>query len=122
MTGAFVTDMCDASGSLLLDVARRQWSARILDACGIRERQLPRLLEGNQVSGALLPHIAREWGLEPGLPIAAGAGDAAAGATGIGAVNDGDAFVSLGTSAQYFVARTEYRPEPCSLVHAFCHA
>ena len=47
-----------------------------------------------------------------GIPVAAGAGDAAAGAIGIGAIADGDAFVSLGTSAQYFVTTAAYRPYP----------
>src|SRR3712207_4326354 len=66
--------------------------------------------------------VAVELGLPPGIPIAAGAGDATGWAVGIGAVEDGDGFVSLGTSAQYFVTTAAYRPYPEARVHAFCHA
>jgi len=73
------------------------------------------------VSGLLRGAVAEAWGLSPGLPVAAGAGDAAAGAVASGAVNEGDAFISLGTAAQYFVARESYRPAPEHLIHTFCH-
>jgi xylulokinase len=69
----------------------------------------------------VLPAIAAELGLRAGIPVAAGAGDAAAGAIGIGAIQDGDAFVSLGTSAQYFVSTADYRPYPERLIQAYCH-
>ncbi|WP_421696423.1 xylulokinase [Aestuariivirga sp.] len=121
LTGAFATDMCDASGALLLDTGKRQWSPEIVRACGIGMDVLPAALEGNAVSGTLSKQRAAHWGLVPGISVAAGAGDAAAGAVASGAVNAGDAFISLGTATQYFVARTEYRPAPQHLIHSFCH-
>ena len=121
MTGSFATDMCDAAGSLLFDTGKRQWSKDIVAACGLTPEALPQALEGNAVSGRLRDEIARDWGLEGRIAVAAGAGDAAAGAIGIGAVNEGDGFISLGTSAQYFVTRESYRPAPASLIHTFCH-
>jgi xylulokinase len=121
MTGSFATDMCDASGALLLDVARRQWSPEIAAASGIDVSLLPPALEGSAVSGQLKGAVASAWGLTPGTIVAAGAGDAAAGAVGSGAVNAGDAFISLGTAAQYFVARQNYHPAPEHLIHSFCH-
>jgi xylulokinase len=82
---------------------------------------LPRVVEGSDPAGAVLPAIAAELSLPAGIPVAAGAGDAAAGAIGIGAIQDGDAFVSLGTSAQYFVSTAAYRPYPERLIQAYCH-
>ncbi len=121
MTGSFATDMCDAAGSLLFDTGKRQWSKEIVAACGLAPEALPPALEGNAVSGHLRDDIARDWGLDNKIVVAAGAGDAAAGAIGIGAVNEGDGFISLGTSAQYFVSRESYGPAPASLIHTFCH-
>ena len=122
LTGGFATDMCDASGALLLDGAGRQWSPEIAAAVGIPRAMLPTPLEGNAVSGLLQGEVAKAWGLPPGIIVAAGGGDAAAGAVASGAVNEGDAFISLGTATQYFVARESYRPAPERLIHTFCHA
>ena len=121
MTGSFATDMCDGSGSLLLDSGRRQWSPEIAEACGISLSLPPAALEGSAPSGQLSGSVAASWGLSPGTIVAAGAGDAAAGAIGSGAVNPGDAFISIGTATQYFVARDRYQPAPEHLVHTFCH-
>ena len=121
MTGGFATDMCDGAGALLLDGGRRQWSPEIAAAVGIPLSMLPAALEGCAVSGQLKGAVAAAWGLPPGIIVAAGAGDAAAGAIASGAVNEGDAFISLGTATQYFVARETYRPAPEQLIHTFCH-
>ena len=120
MTGSYATDMCDAAGSLFLDTGKRRWSPEIAAACGIDISVLPDALEGPMVSGHLALDVAAAWGLDGNIPVAAGAGDAAAGAIGIGAVNEGDAFISLGTSAQYFITRASYRPAPENLIHTFC--
>lgn len=122
MTGGFATDMCDASGALLLDAAKRQWSPAIAAAAGIPLAMLPTPLEGSAVSGRLQGAVARAWELPAGTVVATGAGDAAAGAVASGAVNAGDAFISLGTATQYFVARESYHPAPQHLIHTFCHA
>lgn len=121
MTGSIATDMCDASGALLLDGATRQWSAGIAEACGVALSLLPPALEGSAVSGQIRGAVAMAWGLTPGTIVAAGAGDAAAGAIASGAVNEGDAFISLGTATQYFVARESFNPAPQHLIHSFCH-
>jgi xylulokinase len=122
MTGEFATDMSDAAGTLLLDVAHRSWSARLLDVAGISEAQLPTLLEGPASSGTLKPSLATAWELSDEVIVAAGGGDAACGAIGIGAVDEGQAFVSLGTSSQYVVVRDAHRPLAGAGIHAFCHA
>jgi xylulokinase len=121
MSGEFITDPCDASGMLLLDVAQRKWSQALVEAAGIRLENLPRIDEGPRASAHLHRSAAEFLGLPAGLPIAAGAGDAAASAIGIGAINDGDGFISLGTSAQYFVTTKNFRPRPTQMIQALGH-
>jgi xylulokinase len=120
--GEIATDMSDAAGTLLLDQAARDWSEPMLSACGMAREKLPRLLEGSAPSGVLGPALREAWGIERATIVAAGAGDAAAGAIGLGAIDEGDSFISLGTSAQFFVTRARYAPKPEKLVHAFAHA
>lgn len=122
MTGVHATDMTDASGTLWLDVARRQWSREIIAATGIRIDQLPALAEGADLAGTLRADVAAALGLPRDVAVAIGTGDVAAAAIGLGAIADGDGFISLGTSAQYFVAADRHRPHPETFVHAFAHA
>lgn len=122
MTGEKVSEMSDAAGTLWLDVAKRDWSDELLAATGLNRSHMPRLVEGSANSGKLLPEVAKAWGLSPEVIVAGGGGDNAASAIGIGAVNTGDGFISLGTSGVLFVVTDKYRPNPASAVHAFCHA
>lgn len=122
MCGEKISDMSDAAGTLWLDVAKRDWSDSLLAACGLCRDNMPRLAEGSEVAGTLKVELARDWGLSDRVIIAGGGGDNAASAVGIGAVNPGDAFVSLGTSGVLFAVNDKYRPNPTSAVHAFCHA
>lgn len=120
--GERVTDASDASGTWWLDVATRCWSPELLDATGLHLAQMPALHEGPQPVGWLRPHWCGAWGLPPRVQVAAGAGDNAAGAVGVGAVHPGDGFVSLGTSGVLFVVTDEARACPERAVHSFCHA
>jgi len=121
MTGSFATDMCDAAGSLLFDCGNRRWSGPIAAACGIGMALLPPVLEGSHPAGLLHGSVAGAWGLTSGTVVAAGTGDVAAGAIGLGAINEGDTHISLGTAAQYFITRESYHPAPQHLIHTFCH-
>jgi len=122
LTGERAGDPSDAAGTLWLDVAARDWSDELLAACGLDRARMPRLVESGAVSGVLRPELARAWGLGPEVVVAGGAGDNAASAIGVGAVNPGDGFISLGTSGVLFVVNDRFRPNPASAVHAFCHA
>lgn len=122
MTGERVSDPSDAAGTLWLDVARRDWSDTLLAACDMRRAQMPRLAEGSAPSGVLRADIAREWDLSGEVIVAAGGGDNATSAIGIGATEPGDGFVSLGTSGVLCVVGDRFSPNPASAVHAFCHA
>src|SRR3989339_384605 len=122
LTGESVSEMSDASGTLWLDVARRCWSEPMLVACGLTLAHMPHLVEGSQPSGTLRSALARQWGLPQHVMVAGGGGDNASSAVGIGAVNQGQGFVSLGTSGVVFLASDHYQPAPELAVHAFAHA
>lgn len=122
LTGERVSDMSDAAGTLWLDVARREWYAPMLHATGLTLAQMPRLLEADQLSGGLTTEAARQLELPVNLPVAAGGGDNPVSAVGIGAVNAGDAFVTLGTSAAIVAITDHAAGNPPSAVHSFCHA
>jgi xylulokinase len=104
--------MADASGTLLLDVAGRRWSDEVLDALAIERAWLPRLLESPDVSGETAE----------GVPVAAGAGDQAAGALGVGVDRPGPLSIALGTSGVVFAALPAFAADAQARVHAFCHA
>lgn len=121
MTGDKASDMSDAAGTSWLDIGGRKWSDAMLEATGLSERHTSRLYEGCEPTGALLPAVAAQWGMDA-VPVAAGAGDNAASAVGLGAADPGDAFISLGTSGVFFVADEAPRPNPDAAVHCYCHA
>ncbi|MEP1384916.1 MAG: xylulokinase [Paraglaciecola sp.] len=120
MTGKFASDMSDSAGTLWLDVAKRQWSTKMLAVTGLTVEHMPVLFEGTDITGYLCDEVAEKWGVN-NIPVATGAGDNAAGAVGIGVIEPDQAFLSLGTSGVYFVATPTYNPNPDSAVHTFCH-
>lgn len=122
LSGERATDASDASGTLLLDVRARDWSQEILDALQIPPEWLPRVCEGTQATGGVLAEVASELGLEAGLPVAAGGGDNAAAAVGMGIVREGLVSSSIGTSGVVFAHRDAFTPDPSLRVHACCHA
>jgi xylulokinase len=112
LTGEHAIDVADASGTLLFDVAGRRWSDEVLDALEVPREWLPRALESQERSG-----VTRE-----GIPVAAGAGDQAAGALGVGVDRPGPLSVALGTSGVVFAALPSFAADPEARVHVFCHA
>lgn len=122
LTGEHVADLSDAAGTGWLDVGNRVWSDTLLSATGLEKHQMPRLVEGTQVSGELRKGLATRYGMNANVVVAGGAGDNAASACGMGTVAAGSAFLSLGTSGVLFAANDRYQPNADSAVHAFCHA
>jgi len=122
MTGERATDVADASGTLLLDVAHRRWSQVMVDAAGVDERFLPALFESPDVCGSVNADGARATGLREGTPVVAGAGDQAAGAVGMGIVAPGTVSATIGTSGVVFAAAERPALEPQGRLHTFCHA
>jgi len=122
MTGVYAIDMQEASGTLLLDVAHRRWSQEVADAAGIPMSWLPQLFEGPEICARISPEGAAATGLQPGTPVAAGAGDQGAGAVGMGILAPGSVSATIGTSGVVFAATAEPTFDPKGRLHTFCHA
>ena len=121
LTGEYVSDMSDASGTLWLDVARRDWSERMLAATGLAREHMPRLVEGSAAAAQVRASLCQEWGIAHPVLLAGGAGDNAAAAVGLGVVEPGAGLLSLGTSGVLFAGSDGFAPNPGQGVHAFCH-
>jgi len=122
LTGCMTSDMSDAAGTAWLDVAARRWSCDLLGLTGMRRDQMARLVEGTEIIGTLRVDRARDLGLSRAVAVVGGAGDNAAAACGIGVLDQGQGFVSLGTSGVLLLARDNFSPKAASAIHTFCHA
>lgn len=122
LTGEYATEVSDASGTCLLDVAHRRWSDRMLSILGIPKEWLPPCTESPVVSGRISPKAALETGLKAGTPVVGGAGDQAAQAVGSGVVQPGIISVTSGTSGVVFAHSDRFAVEAQGRLHAFCHA
>lgn len=122
LTGDRAIDMADASGTLMLDVAHRRWSREVLEAAEIDDRLLPALCESPDVCGKVSAEGAAATGLKIGTPVVAGAGDQAAGATGMGIVAAGAVSATIGTSGVVFASTDRPALDPKGRIHTFCHA
>jgi xylulokinase len=122
LTGEFAMDMQEASGTLLLDVTHRRWSAEVAEAAGIPMSWLPRLFEGPEICARISPEEASATGLVSGTPVAAGAGDQGAGAVGMGILSPGSVSATIGTSGVVFAATDAPAKDRLGRLHTFCHA
>jgi len=122
MSGEFATEVSDASGTLLLDVAHRRWSKEMLSALHISRDLLPECYESDEVSASVSDAAAKELGVPAGTPIVGGGGDQAAGAVGNGIVRPGVISATLGTSGVVFAYSEKVQTDPKGRIHTFCHA
>lgn len=122
LTGELATEVSDASGTLLLDVAGRRWSRPLLSALELDEALLPVCYESEQVTGKLTAQAAKQLGLSTDCVVVGGAGDCAAGAVGNGIVTSGALSTSIGTSGVMFVHSDAVQVDPQGRLHTFCHA
>ena len=122
LTGEYATDKADGSGTILFDLAARDWSPDILDALRIDVAWLPPTYEGPEITSTISRSAADATGLRAGTPVVAGGGDQSANAVGVGVVTPGTVALSLGTSGVIFAATDRPTMEPHGRVHAFCHA
>ena len=122
LTGEFAVDRAGGAGTVLFDLAQRDWSQDVIRALDLNPEWFPPTFEGTQVTGKLTKNAAEEIGLIKGIPVFGGGGDQAAAAVGTGAVEEGIVSISLGTSGVVFAATNSPFIEPEGRLHAFCHA
>ncbi len=122
LTGAAATEVSDASGTLLFDVARREWSGPMLEKLGIPSEWLPPVFESGEPVGTVSARAAGETGLKAGTPVAAGGADNACGALGMGVLASGRAAVSIGSSGTVLAPTASPSVDPGMRLHTFCHA
>ncbi|HNB41648.1 MAG TPA: xylulokinase [Anaerolineales bacterium] len=122
LTGEYAMDKADGAGTVLFDLKVRDWSDEVLAALGIPREWMPRTFEGTAFTGKVTEEAARLTGLKAGTPVAAGGGDQAAGAVGVGAVEPGIVGLTVGTSGVVFATTPSALIEPEGRLHAFCHA
>ncbi len=122
LTGEKATDVADASGTLLFDVAGRDWSDTMLREMDLDPSLMPRVYESTEITSSVTPDGAAATGLRAGTPVVAGGGDQAAGAVGMGIVRPGSVSATIGTSGVVFAATDRPALESGGRVHTFCHA
>ena len=122
LSGDKASDMADSSGTMWMNVARREWSETLLAATDMRRDQMPSLHEGTEVTGQLRRELASRWGIDGPVTIAAGGGDNACGACGTGVISEGEGTVSLGTSGVLFVAMQQARTSHDFAIETLCHS
>jgi xylulokinase len=122
LTGEYALDKADGAGTVLFDLNQRDWSDELLAALEIPRSWMPSTFEGPEFTGRVNAEAAALTGLKPGTPVAAGGGDQAAGAVGMGAVEVGIVGLTVGTSGVVFATPPSALIEPEGRLHAFCHA
>src|SRR5215217_5568544 len=122
LTGEYALDKADGAGTVLFDLKSRDWSAEVLSALDIRRAWMPQTFEGPEFTGTVNEEAASLTGLKVGTPVAAGGGDQAAQAVGVGAVEAGVVALTVGTSGVVFATTPSALIEPEGRLHAFCHA
>jgi len=122
LTGDFATDRAGGSGTIMFDLAARDWSSEIAETLGVPLSWLPRTFEGSEATGTITTEAAALTGLSVGTPVFGGGGDQAANAVGVGAVSPGIVAMSIGTSGVVFAPTSTPVVEPEGRLHAFCHS
>jgi len=122
LTGEYAMDKADGAGTVLFDLKNRDWSDEVLSVLGIPPEWMPNTFEGTEFTGYVTEDAASITGLKAGTPVAAGGGDQAAGAVGVGAVEPGIVGLTVGTSGVVFATTPSALIEPEGRLHAFCHA
>jgi xylulokinase len=122
LTGAYATEVSDASGTLLLDVANRRWSRELLGKLDIDPAILPACYESPEISAQVSAVGASATGLAPGTPVVGGGGDQPAGAVGNGIVRPGVVSATMGTSGVVFAHAEQLGFDPLGRLQRGCHA
>ncbi len=121
LTGAFVTDLSDASGTNLLDLEGARWSERILEAAEIEPTLLPALHSSLDIVGEVGRAVSDEVGVPAGTPVVIGGGDGPCAAAGAGVVSAGSAYNYVGSSSWIALASAQPILDPQQRTFTFAH-
>ncbi len=121
LTGNRSMECGDASGTALLNVQERVWSEEAINAIDpALKGKLPKIISSEQPVGRLLPDVANEFGLRPGIVVSAGGGDNMMGAIGTGNTKPGCVTASFGTSGTIYACAAKPVVDPKGEIAAFC--
>jgi len=120
LTGEYVGDVSDMSGTLMLDQRKRKWSRKILDLFQVDGDLLPPVVESHEVAGRLRKAAADELGLAEGTKVVGGGGDQPVGAIGNGVVTDGMTSATMGTSGVVLTHSRSYKTDPEGRINTYC--
>ncbi len=121
LTGEYFSEMSDASGTLWLNIKERKWSEKLLSCSFLEEKNMPKLVEGNQETGILNKNLKNTFNFNNNVIVVGGAGDNAASAAGMGITEQNQSFISLGTSGVFFTPTKKFLSNTGDAVHSFCH-
>jgi xylulokinase len=122
LSGERLTDVADASGYGLLDIANRAWSQMMLAAFDFPLHIFPQVCESASACGVVNEQAHRETGLAVGTLIVGGAGDQAAGGVACGIVKANIGSLCVGTSGVLIAYLDEFKPDKQGRIHCFCNA
>ncbi len=122
LTGEYYSEMSDASGTLWLDIKKRNWSNKLLSCSYLEEKHMPKLVEGNDATGILKKTLKDKFKFNKEVVVVGGAGDNAAAACGMGIIEKNQSFISLGTSGVFFTPTEDFISNTGDAVHSFCHS
>jgi xylulokinase len=121
LTGQFVTDYSDASGTLLFDLSRRTWDEELLDRLDLPVEHLPALHASSDIVGHVTSQAAEATGLAAGTPVVAGGGDGACAGVGAGVVEPGQAYCYIGSSSWISISSQQPILDPRQRTFTFHH-
>jgi len=122
LTGKFGMEASDASGMNMLDITKRVWSEEVLKKLEIDPELLPEVHESYEIAGHITPEVASLTNLASGTSVVYGAGDNAAAAIGTGVVENGKAFITIGTSGVLYAHSDKVAVDSGGRVNTFCAA
>lgn len=123
LTDEYITEVSDASGTLLFDVAHRTWSKKLIKDFDFNFSCFPQVVESTEITGYITSKASRETGLPEGIPVIGGGGDQSSGGIGLGVINKGIMSCVLGTSGVVMAQTDEAKIDRKNRgLHSFCYS
>ena len=120
LTGEYATEVSDASATQILDIPNRKWSDEIMAAMELPEEMLGRVYDSQEITGYVLPEVAKLMGITEKCAVVGGASDNSAGGVGTGVVAPGRAMTTIGTSGTVFAFSEKPVLDVNKSVYTFC--